>query len=215
MCKINYMRVILGGIVGQHRRGHSRLVFPCDLMGSLWVSREGTGPDLTGPDFSSRCSWFHPRLILKIWVCAAIDHASQAGVRTAAMPGCHWAVSILCRTMLSAVTSSATRRAYRTLFDPLSTFWRHHRSGRGVYAVLIRSCLSISACRFGGSTHERKQFAAIDGTHGARSPMPLSQRIRTCEMSSQTRRRRSAKDRRPELLSAQSANYTFTAGWVA
>jgi len=108
MGKINYGRVILGGIVGGIIAGFIDWFLNGVLMGQLW---EDAMKSLNRPNAFSGAFLFCLFLtysiggILLVWVYAAIRPRFGAGVRTAVYAGLVvWAFSGLLPNMMNAVT---------------------------------------------------------------------------------------------------------------
>jgi hypothetical protein len=121
MGKINYGRVILGGIVGGIIAGFIDWFLNGVLMGQLW---EDAMKSLNRPNAFSGAFLFCLFLtysiggILLVWVYAAIRPRFGAGVRTAVYAGLvAWAFAGLLPNMMNAVTGLYSPRLmlYSTL----------------------------------------------------------------------------------------------------
>jgi len=121
MGKINYGRVILGGIVGGIIAGFIDWFLNGVLMGQLW---EDAIKSLNRPNAFSGAFLFCLFLtysiggILLVWVYAAIRPRFGAGVRTAVYAGLvAWAFAGLLPNMMNAVTGLLSPRLmlYSTL----------------------------------------------------------------------------------------------------
>ena len=122
MSKINYGRVVLGGIVGGIIAGFLDWFFNGVLMGQLWAdASKALNLNLNGPAFFFTLFLvFILGGVLMIWVYAAMRPRFGAGVRTAVYAGLvAWAFSILLPNILNAVTSPYNNPRlllYSTLF---------------------------------------------------------------------------------------------------
>ena len=112
MGKINYGRVILGGIVGGIIAGFLDWFLNGVLMGQLW---EDAMKSLNRPNAYSGaflvCQFltFSIGGIVLVWVYAAIRPRFGAGVRTAVYAGLvAWAFAVLLPNMMNAVTGLYT-----------------------------------------------------------------------------------------------------------
>jgi hypothetical protein len=122
MGKINYGRVILGGIVGGLVAGFLDWFFNGVLMSQLWADAAKTlNLNMNGPAFFFMLFLvFILGGILMVWVYAAMRPRFGAGVRTAVYAGLvAWAFSILLPNMMNIVTSPYNNprlMLYTTLF---------------------------------------------------------------------------------------------------
>ena len=121
MGKINYGRVILGGIVGGIISGFLDWFLNGVLMGKLWedAMKSLNRPNAFSGAFTS-CLFlvFGIGGILLVWVYAAIRPRFGAGVRTAVYTGLvAWAFAVLLPNMLNVVTGLYSPRLmfYSTL----------------------------------------------------------------------------------------------------
>ena len=122
MGKINYGRVILGGIVGGIVTGLLAWFFNGVLLGQLWTDamKSINRPNAyTGPAFLfSLCLVSCLYGILVVWTYAAIRPRFGAGVRTAVYAGLLWSLDGFLTNMMNAVTGIYSSRLmlYSALF---------------------------------------------------------------------------------------------------
>jgi hypothetical protein len=119
MGKINYGRVILGGIVGGIIAGFLDWFLNGVLMGQLWEVKSLNRPNaFSGAFLFCLFLAFSIGGILLVWVYAAIRPRFGAGVRTAVYAGLVvWAFAALLPNMMNAVTGLYSPRLmlYSTL----------------------------------------------------------------------------------------------------